>query len=702
MIRRLCSIFLLVFALNAYVQAQTPAASRNQSRNKVFRVEVNLVQVDAVVTDSKGQPVSGLTADDFAVYQDGKEQEITSFSMVRMETNPVPQPREYKSSQPSESLLASTPLPSSLKIRREQIRRTIALVVDDLGISFDGIVRTKEALRKWVDTRMQPGDLVAVILTGSGVGSLQQFTTDKRILHAAIDRITYNLSGRVGVSSFDPISDMDWGLTGYAADDHDMILTEGTVGAIQFVLSGLKDVPGRKSLILFSEDMRVFLGGEGRDIFMRSPLQRLIDEANRSAVVIHAIDPRGVVYTGPTAEDNMSSLEQEDIAGIYEDRTTELLSSQDGMVQLTELTGGLFEHSRNDIDTALTEVVNDGEVYYLIGYQPDADTAARMQQGYRRFHTIKVKVKRKGLQVRSRSGFFGTTDSVEEPPTRRERIERALVSPFASGNLPVRLTALFSQTKDKKSCLNALLHFNTNQLVFTDEEGWKKAVIDVVVTTFNAKGEQVNLSNRTWSIMAKGETFKEMQRYGVVFLMRFPVKQAGPYQMRAVVSDTASFELGSASQFIEIPDIGKGRLALSGIALAAEAKEVEVIKDQQEGMVAASDINGTVAVRVFEPGDTIQWAYQIINAKTSKEEKSQLEARVRLFHGGENVYAADPEIVSVDVNEDSGRLIGKGAMQLRKVKSGDYSLQVVILDRLAKTNQQVAAQSIDFSVHGSE
>lgn len=696
MARYLCSAILFLCALGANAQVRLSDSVEGSARSKVFRVDVNLVQVDVVVTDSKGRPVTDLTAEDFIVYQDGKPQAVTSFSMVRIDGAEPPAAATQPTKKSEWTVTPAAPM-QTVDLRRQEVRRTIALVVDDLGLSFEGCARTREALRKWVDTKMQPGDLVAIILTGSGMGSLQQFTTDKRMLHAAIDRIWFNLSGRVGAASFATISSGESVMSQTAVDDRNMMLTEGTVGAIQYVLSGLREVPGRKSLILFSEDMRVFIG-DGRDIFMQSPLQRLIDEANRATVVIHAIDPRGVVYTGPTAEDDLSGMSGEEIGALGSQRTQSLLSSQDGMVQLTQLTGGLFEHSRNDIDSALTEVVNDGEVYYLVGYQPDEATAARMQSGFRRFHSIRVQVKRKGLRVRSRSGFFGTTDVTEEPLTLREQMRNALYSPFASGDLPVRLTTLFSQYDKKNVRINALLHFDADRLDFSEEDGWQKAVVDIVATTFDSKGEQVDLAARTWTILAKGETYERMRKNGIIVLVYIPVKKPGAYQTRVVVGDTVTGLMGTATQFIEVPDVGKGNLALSGIALASERKPLETITGSQEGVVKDREVNGTPAVRLFKSGDTIMWAYQILNAKSGKGQKSQLQTYVRLFHNGKDIYTADRKDMTLEIEEKSNRMIGTGKMQLVKILPGDYALQVVVADMLAKEKYRVAAQSIHFTV----
>src|SRR5689334_21829680 len=129
----------------------------------------------------------------------------------------------------------------------------------------------------------------------------------------------------------------------------------GSMGAVQYVLHGLRDLPGRKSMVLFSENMKfTYLDGPGlvnleftSRSLLEERLRRLIDEANRSSVVIYAIDPRGVVYTGLTAEDftggaggNKGGLSPLEISQIDSQRSEEIIASQDGMITLTQKTGG--------------------------------------------------------------------------------------------------------------------------------------------------------------------------------------------------------------------------------------------------------------------------------------------------------------------------------------------------------------------------
>lgn len=694
----------------AVASAQVPEASKQSQpvQDKVFKVDVNLVQVDAVVTDSEDRPVTGLQAEDFIILQDGKPREITHFSYIRT-ADPVARTKPVEN--PANSAKDATPLPPppSMPLQRSRIRRTVALVVDDLALSFEGTVRVRESIKKWVDNDMQPGDLVAVMCTAVGVGALQQFTGDKQQLYAAIERIRFHI-GRVDVSSFAPLrplSDSSIDTTTFT-QDRMRALTMGSLDAIRYVVNGLRDLPGRKSLILFSENMPlIFRQNDSQFIdfylsrLVQERLRRVVEAANRAAVVIHAIDPRGLVYTGPTSEDNTSDWTPGMMGQIHAQRLQDLLESQDGMVRISEETGGLFLQGSNDINGALRTVVEDGEGYYLIGYQPDEATAAEIKSGNEKYHRIRVSVKRTGLRVRSRTGFFSVLNEKLEPEkrTRKERLMQALVSPFASEELHVLLTASFSQSEKKKPSINVLLHFDSGGLTFSEQpDGWQEMTVDIAAATFGADGQPIDVSDNRWSLRARGQTLDKMRRDGISLLMNVPVKKPGAYQMRAVLCDVKSGKLGSATRFVEVPDIGKGRLALSGIVLAEEALEPWTVLGEEEGVVALEGGNGSAAVRIFKPGSIVTWACEIFNVLTDKENKPRLQLRTRLFREGQEVFSADRSAVNVEMVDGQKRVFATGRLQWSNAPPGAYAIQVVLLDMLAKEKYRVAAQSIDFEV----
>ena len=187
----------LVSALALTLVAASPQAPpQSPSAAPVVRVTTSLVQVDAVVTDKNDRHVTDLTAADFEIFEDGRRQEITHCSYVALPKLATPPPAAPTAA----GAAAPPPPPAPTRLRPERVRRTLALVVDDLGLSFRSTVEVREALEKFVDEQMEPGDLVAIVRTRGGMGALQQFTTDKALLHAAIDRVRFNAGlNRMGV-----------------------------------------------------------------------------------------------------------------------------------------------------------------------------------------------------------------------------------------------------------------------------------------------------------------------------------------------------------------------------------------------------------------------------------------------------------------------------------------------------------------------
>jgi VWFA-related protein len=239
-------------ALVVSVTAATVLSAQQPSRPgppdappTVLRVGVDLVRVDATVIDRRGRHVTDLTASDFEVSQDGKPQTISSFAYVS--TGSAPAAAGDSTAAVPRAVSGST-YGASARPSPEQIHRTMAIIVDDLGLSFESTYRVHETLRRFIERNVQPGDLVAILRTGAGVGALQQFTTDLRLMYAAAERVRWNMRSRV--SPFQMTSSLD----DKRVDAREAeLFTAGTLGAIAYVLRGVAELPGRKSLVIFSD-----------------------------------------------------------------------------------------------------------------------------------------------------------------------------------------------------------------------------------------------------------------------------------------------------------------------------------------------------------------------------------------------------------------------------------------------------------------
>ena len=736
------SLALVLLLAAAQVFAQTPAPSAQQqpaptptptpeqdSDDDVVRITSNLVQFDAVITDKQGRHVVDLRPDDFEVYVDGKRQEITNFTFVAGEPEAgagrmtAPAARNDKSAPP--------PLPP-VPLRAGQVRRTIALVADDLGTSFEDIAGVRRTLKKFVDEQMQPGDLVAIMRTSAGVGALQQFTTDKQLLYRAIESVRWTPQGRAGISTFAPIEPSPTSNIGSmtggqpsgdrkgagAEEENDDprdaleefregVFTVGTLGAISFIVRGMKELPGRKSVVVFSGGFQIYKDfnqpndRRGSDRIVDN-LRRLTDQANRASVVIYTVDARGLVGTNLTAADNYYPAPGSDpMSSPVFNRSLEVLKNQEGLAYLAEQTGGIFIRNTNDLNGGMERILDDQKGFYLIGFRPSEDVFQPLQ-GKTRFNKFEVKLKRSGLSIRTRAGFYGFIEVKKQPAprTRNEQLLAALTSPLTSGELTLRLTSLFSSPNEKTAVVDSLMHIDASQLKLSDEaDGWKKAVIDVAAVIFGENGQAVDEINRTETVRARGEALQLMLSEGLVYMMKVPIKKPGAYQLRVAVRDSQTDKVGSASQFIEVPDLKKQRLALSGVVITSAYDEPAPGAAKQPA-AAGRDPLREATVRRFRRGSQIDFLYQIYNAKVDRTTgRPRLLTQARLFRDGQPVFTGPSVPFDPGPQTDMTRLKTGSRLQLgMNLTPGDYVLQLIVTDELTKGSRATATQWLDFEI----
>lgn len=555
---------------------------------------------------------------------------------------------------------------------------------------------------------MQDGDLVAIIRTGAGIGALQQFTSDKHLLLAAIEKITWNPRGRGGVSTFAPISVANGTLRGSTAtsiDDNkeadglndlskldefrNESFTAGTLGAVNYVVSGMRELPGRKSIMLLSDGFPLFsqAGNTKNSSIILQRLRKLVDAANRASVVINTMDARGLQPLGLTAADDVGSrplsngkvITLDKIARATQGRAGDFYDSQDGLVFLARETGGFAVFNDNDLNGGIRRMLNE-QSYYLIGYQPDSDTFDAEKD---RFNKFEVKVKRDDVKVRYRSGFFGITDEDFKKPkqnlTAEQTILEAIYSPFAVNGISLRLNTLFSNSEKEGSFVRSLLHVDTKDLTFKDEgNGKKRLTFDVFAANFDTKGVPLDEISKTYDLTVSGEKYERIAKDGFVYFFSFPVKKEGAYQMRVVIRDHASGKIGSANQFIEIPKLKKNRPLLSDLILEnltaeqwnreSQNNQINVTANQSEQV--ASDPMRDTSLRVFKRGTVLRYAYELYNPKFDAGQKPQLSMRTRLFYDGKVIYEGNPQPIDVSGQTDLSRVQAIGALNL----SGEMKL----------------------------
>src|SRR5262245_24386617 len=570
-----------------------PAA---QSGQEVVRVTTQLVQVDAVVTDNNGKHVEDLTEGDFELLVDGKKEQLTHFSHISL---PAP-PREPMAKKKVDLVVSPESMPTR-QIAPEEVRRTIAFVVDDMGLSPPSMALARETLRKFVGEQMQDGDLVAIIRTGSGLGMLEQFTSDKRVLYTAIEKLVWNPLSRDMMPSFADTSgadEMDAAQADQQAeqqavadsfdDFQETSFTTGTLGATGFVVRSLHNFPGRKSVILLSDGFRINSKNNNDNSTQQvlQSLENLVEQANRSSVVIYSIDAKGLQPFMPGA--NVGGRPS---ASAHSDALQTAQEALEGPNFLSQQTGGFTIVNTNDLNIGIEEALYDQQSYYLLGFDPEDEKFDR------RRHSIKVNVKRPGVKARTRSGFFGVSESerqTETPGTRGSQILSALLAPMGARDLQLRMTPFFFNGSREGPIVRALFHIDCSKLAFKDgADGRKHLNLDLAAFAFDEEGKTADFSARRLVLDFDEKRYRGLLAEGLAYRADFQLKKPGAYQFRAVLRDGETGRTGSASQFIRLPDLNNKRLALSGLVMTTLRTDAGVASKNSAAVVATAAVAAT-------------------------------------------------------------------------------------------------------------
>lgn len=717
--KRLCLLSVFALALEPLSANQRDAVP--PPGQPIFRTSSTLATIDAVVTDDEGRPVTDLTRDDFDVKVSGKRQELQQAVFVRADSPLAPPalpatPVTNTTSSPG----PTTPGPSASAILRAsatgtgRINRTMAFVVDDLSLSFESTFAVRRALNKYIESEVEPGDLVAIVRTASGVGALQQFTTDKRLLRLAVDRVQWDFRSRNGVASFAPVTPTFVGPGGPvgSVSKIDKLRQEmtgtGSLGAIRFVAEGIQYLPGRKSIVLLSEGFAEMFKERMEGGRLWNALTNMLDSANRAGVVLYTIDARGLQTTGLTAEDSPlirdwgvgggsadSDRHAELIREKQKDRNNELINSQESLQFIADQTGGLAIMNTNDLGKAIDRVLADQHGYYLLGYTVPPDTPLKgWNQG-----GVHITVKRPGSHVRSRQGFFGPASPRDAAKPTTDPLLLAALSPFTNADISARLTSDFWHDGTKPS-VQSMFFIDANDIAFSlTDTGHRVAQMDLGLFAVADNGQITAASRRSISMDLTADQYNDALKHGLVYRSRLFVNRPGAYQVRAAIRDLTTGRAGSGSQFLEIPEVGKGKLALSGVllkGLSASATTEPDTLDVASASLSAETLLGPT-IRILHPGAKAVYAYEIYDGLG---DEAGLQMSATLIRNGKEVYRSPAAPVKAPPADKKVRVISiGGSLDLGKdMPPGPYSLQVDVSRQRNGRVDRRASQWVDFEV----
>ena len=699
---RLAVTCLLLFSLALDLRGQ-------EQDQDVVRITTNLVQVDVVVTKD-GKHVIDLKPEDFEILEDGRAQQITTFAYVSTNTTTAATPNNNAE---APAVIPKPPLP-------REIKRTVAIVVDDLGMSFQSMANLRTYLPKFLAENLRPNDLVAIIRTGGEVGALQQFTTDPRVLAKAIADLKWNPCSRVGANVLSPERPLvvanppESQLQGRLPPDRSpgsAQVSRSTVGnesnpcsvgnsvgysiaAMRFILRGMGELPGRKSMMIISDNLPLerqeatavdfgFKRPVRQDANLidvwtqstsyRDSMHSLGELAIRGSVVIYGIMSQRLQAIGATPADEISYAppqirrrpdQRDSLTNLVNSRSLELQRNADGAEVLAKQTGGFVVRNTNDF--GLERVFEDQSGYYLIGYRPASTTFDR------RFHTIQARVKRGGVTVRTRGGFFGVTGDESRAAQPVDRLNHALSSPFAANDIAVRVATYFANDPARGSLLRVFLKFDAKDLTYTVEpNGTYVAKLDVSSVLFGDNGAVADRQDKSATLRLRGKPYERALHEGVVYSFDWPLKQAGAFQLRLAVRDTATQKVGASGQLIYVPRLTNGELALSDILIQTSSDD-----DQPRNLVT----------KRFSQGTSLVFGYTIYNATLNKStHQPKLTTRTQVFRDAVKIYSSDAAPVTADGQTDLQRIPTGAQLQLGPALTpGEYVLQIVVEDQVSK------------------
>jgi len=596
--------------------------------------------------------------------------------------------------------------------------------VDDLGLSFESTAYLRPALRKFVDEQMQPHDLVAILRTSAGVGALQEFTTDKRTLHAAVDRVRFSFISRSGIGAFAPVVPPDatgapgFGGSGTAetTDDETVdglrtnMLAAGSLGALDYIIRGVEKLAGRKFIVFVSEGFSLI----DRTSHAWSAFTRVMDHANRAGVVVYTIDARGLQTGGLTAEDNpqpqqmlpgppggstgplLQGFEALDAQRL---RQAYLRDSQEGLIYMAEQTGGFAVVNNNDLSLGFRRVLDDVGGYYLLGFAASAQTDRPWDGG-----RVQIRVRRPGLHVRARQGFFGPANPERTAPDPSpDPLVAAALSPFGTGALDVRLTTLFGHDGKRGSYVRSLFFIDPQAVTFEELPGGRQgAQLTFLLLTIDENGKMESQRRRLLDLKLTPDQYRAVRQRGILYNVLVPVKAAGGYQVRAVVRDERSQAIGTGSQFFEVPRVGKGRVALSGVVMqGTTGASSTAAADDGELTLGVSSMDEGVfnepGVRIFKPGSDAIYICEIYDGVS--DASTVLSTYATLLRDGRAVYQSPASPVTPKTRGAVRAVPVAGRLSLgRNMPRGSYTLQITVGEGRDGRARNRASQWVEFEV----
>jgi VWFA-related protein len=536
-----------------------------------FKSTSNLVPVTVVVRDSKGHAAGSLGREDFQLFDNGKPQVISKFTVERISNDEGAQAPAPNSPKParSETLVNATTagIPD----------RFVAYLFDDLHLSYADLNYTRDAARRQIDSSVHPLERVAIYTTSGRY--MTDFTGDREKLHKALDLlnagqaaastemqvracppVTYfmgdliynsNNAGATAIALADAAACAP-GMTGpvltqmvqNAARDAVSLGDRETLWALDAlgtVVGKMASMPGQRSIVLVSPGFLVLSD--------RLPEETaLIERAIRTNVVIGALDARGLYTMIPGGDASTRGNPSPALISAKNTyRTSETLAQSDIMDELSSATGGKFYKGNNDMDAGLTLIAALPEYVYVLGFTP------RDLKLDGRYHSLKVSLKSvKGMDLQVRKGYYAARYSPDPKDQGRQQLEETFFSRDEIHDLPAQLQTQYFKLDNGDATLSAVANVDVKKLTFHKEADRNRNALTVETGLFDNDGNFITGVEKIVTLSLLDETLEKRLGSGIGVKSSFTV-HPGRYVVRMVVRDSEGQLMSAQSSLVEVP-----------------------------------------------------------------------------------------------------------------------------------------------------
>ena len=668
--------FAPVLAAQSARPQQQPQQPPQQEPVATFRSSVRAIQVDAVVTDQDGNPVRGLTEDDFEIVEKGKPQPITTFEAVDISIE----------SQPPD-------LADSDVVTNEGEGRIYLIAID--AISAANAALAKKWMRTFFAEHFGPTDVAAVMLLDRGSrNSGQDFTSNRRLLIEGIDRfIGYsdNEPGEAVVpGSASPIASpterpaAGTQSSSASAKYESMVLgSRNRMGRLKDLTEFLIKTPGRrKAMILITEaigfDATDFIDYRGTSMNPAAQLAHdAMTAATRGNIAVYPIHPAGaspdLLVSGPDTDVSADRLARQTA-------TLELRT-------LATATGGFAHINSNNFGDTFTRLVQENSVYYMLGF----NSSQEKDDGL--YVPVQVRVKKPGLRVLAREGYiapFKGKDTVTRP-IRSAGVETALASPVPMPGVPIRAFAAPFRGKGKTASIAVALEMEAEALGLQEAaNGALRGSIDVRLVATDASAKVLPQSRQLGNITIPPASRADVEREGLQILTKTEL-QPGRYQLRVAVGSQQRG--GSVLLDLDVPDFSKKELTMSGLVLRGPEEPEGVFLPAGDPLEGLGRRGPTVA-RVFRTSDIVTVYAEIYEDPGGRPHNVEVKAALR-NEGGTIIPVASATVSSEDLKKTGNVLRVEPQLPLGDLSPGRY---VFSLQAKSSAGGDTRERSVPFRV----